>query len=204
MEFSFASKQQLLEALHVLGVSAATVSILEEKIALQKLKSNTQLVRPGQINTHLYYVLSGGFVCRFISEDAEVERSINFYLNELHPIMACIDSYFAQTKTSCELRAIADSTVVVIPKKELDLLIEKDAQIKMIFDTLLVKVLMEENDLKLKIIAYKPDALYQYLIKTFPVIVQKVPSKYIAELMGISAEWLSKLKAKQKSAAGIS
>lgn len=199
MEFSFASKQQLLEALQLLGVSAETAQVLDENIATLKVKSNAQLVRSGQINTHLYYVLNGGFVCRFISEDTEAERSINFYLNELHPIMACIDSYFSQTKTSCELRAIADSTVLAIPKKDLDRLIGQDAQLKMIFDTLLVKVLMEENDLKLKIIAYKPDTLYQYLIKTFPVIIQKVPSKYIAELMGISAEWLSKLKSKQKS-----
>lgn len=199
MEFSFASKQQLLEALQLLGVSAETAQVLDENITSLKVKSNVQLVRSGQINTHLYYVLNGGFVCRFISEGTKVERSINFYLNELHPIMACIDSYFSQTKTSCELRAIADSTVLAIPKKDLDRLIEQDAQLKMIFDTLLVKVLMEENDLKLKIIAYKPDTLYQYLIKTFPVIIQKVPSKYIAELMGISAEWLSKLKSKQKS-----
>lgn len=198
MEFSFTSKQQLLEALGNLGVSEKSIATLEGKINLEQVKSGNQLISPNQINTQLYYVLSGGFVCRFIDENAEVNRTINFYLNELHPVMACIDSYFTQTKTQCELRAIADSTVLSIHKKEIDFLIGEDTQLKFIFDTLLIKALTEENDLKLKIIALKPDALYQYLIKTFPVVIQKVPSKYIAELMGISAEWLSKLKTKQK------
>lgn len=199
MDFSFSHKQQLLDALILMGVSKDTITLLDEKMALHNIKSNQQLIRPGQINTHIYYVLNGGFVCRFVSQDAEVERAINFYLNELHPVMACIDSYFTQTQTQCELRAIADATVLAISKKELDELVAQDAQLKLIFDTLLIKALTEENDLKLKIIAYKPDALYQYLMKIFPVIIQKVPSKYIAELMGISAEWLSKLKAKRKS-----
>lgn len=198
MQFSFTSKKQLLEALETIGVSGKITSVLDEKIIVQKVRSNRQLVHPGQINTHIYYVLNGAFVCRYVSEGLDVERTINFYLNELHPVMACIDSYFNQTKTQCELRAVADATVLAIPKHELDLLIAQDTQLKLIFDTLLIKALTEENDLKLKIIAYKPDALYQYLVKTFPIIIQKVPSKYIAELMGISAEWLSKLKAKQK------
>ena len=180
------------------GISDESVEVLASKIAVLSVKSNQLLVKMGQVNTHLYYVLDGGFVCRYCSEDHEVERTINFYLNELHPMMACIDSYFLQTKTSCELRAIADSTVLAIPKKELDALIAHDPPFKILFETLLVKVLTEENDLKLKIIAYKPDTLYQYIIKELPVVIQKVPSKYIAELMGISAEWLSKLKAKQK------
>lgn len=198
MNFSFTSKEQLLSALELLGVSAHSVAALSDRLSLLSVKSGQLLVRPGQINTHLYYVLSGGFVCRFISEDHEVVRTINFYLNELHPIMACIDSYLTQTKTQCELRAIADAVVLAIPQKDLDLLVAQDAQLKFIFDSLLIQVLTEENDLKLKIIAYKPQALYQYLVKTFPVIIQTVPSKYIAELMGISAEWLSKLKTKQK------
>lgn len=199
MEFSFTSKQQLLDALQLMGISADTLALLDDKMAFQKVKLNQKLVQPGQVNTHVYYVLSGGFVCRFVSPDAEVERTINFYLNELHPVMACIDSYFTQIPTQCELRAVAEATVLAIPKIEIDLLIDRDPQIKVIFDALLIRALTEENDLKLKIIAYKPDALYQYLINTYPVIIQKVPSKYIAELIGISAEWLSKLKAKQKT-----
>ncbi|MFN8282169.1 MAG: cyclic nucleotide-binding domain-containing protein [Chitinophagales bacterium] len=198
MNFSFSSKQQLIEALQLAGVSANSIELLTAQMENVVVKSNQVLIKSGQINTHLYYVLSGGFVCRFVSEDAEIERTINFYLNELHPVMACIDSYFLQTKTSCELRAISDSNVLAISKKAIDNLIAIDTNLKLLFDQLLTNALIEENDLKLKIISCKPDTFYQYIIQEFPAVIQKVPSKYIAELMGISAEWLSKLKSKHK------
>lgn len=198
MDFSFSSKQQLLEMLKLAGVSESTIEILTLQLKEVEVKSNQLLVKSGQTNTHLYYVMEGGFVCRFVSEDKEIERTINFYLNELHPVMACIDSYFSQTKTSCELRAICDSKVLAISKIVLDNLIAVDPKIKMLFEQILTNALIEENDLKLKIISCKPDVLYQYLIKEFPTIIHKVPSKYIAELMGISAEWLSKLKSKNR------
>ncbi len=198
MQFSFSSSTNLFENLKSMGISDDVMIQLSNQIKPVKLKSNQLLVKPGQVNTHLYYVLEGGFVCRFVSEDEEVERTINFYLNEIHPFMACIDSYFSQSKTRCELRAIADSTVLAIPKTELNRLINLDNNLKSLYDSLLIRALIEENDLKLKIISSKPDELYQYIIKEFAVVVQKVPSKYIAELMGISAEWLSKLKSKQR------
>lgn len=198
MYFHFPTKEHLLDAIKIAGVSENIISELLQHIETLSLKSNQLLVKAGEVNTHLYYVLEGGFVCRFVSEDLEVERTINFYMNELHPIMACIDSYFTATKTMCELRAVADSKVLAIPKTVLDAFIERDKNLKTIFDTLLINALTEENDLKLKIIAYKPAAMYQYILQTFPVVIQKTPSKYIAELLGISAEWLSKLKAKQK------
>lgn len=198
MNFSFTSKEQLLEALQILGVNEHSIHQLSEQMEIISIKSNQLLIKSGQINTHLYYVLNGGFVCRFVSEDAETERTINFYLNELHPVMACIDSYFSQSKTSCELRAINDSTVLAISKEVIDSLVVVDSNLKLLFDQLLTKALIEENDLKLKIISCKPDVLYQYIIKEFPTVIHKVPSKYIAELMGISAEWLSKLKSKNR------
>lgn len=198
MDFSFDSKTALLSALKTVGVAEQSILFLEAAITEQQLRYNQQLVRPGQINTRLYYVLDGCFVCRFVDTEVETGRAINFYMNQLHPFMACIDSYFTQTKTQCELRAIAPATVLSIAKKDLDQLMEEDGQIKWIFDTLLINALIEENELKLKIIACKPDALYQYLLTHFPILIRTVPSKYIAELMGISAEWLSKLKAKPK------
>ena len=36
---------------------------------------------------------------RFIDEKMEIEKTINFYLEDFHPFMSCIDSYFTGTKT---------------------------------------------------------------------------------------------------------
>jgi hypothetical protein len=59
---------------------------------------------------------------------------------------------------------------------------------------LVTQALQEENDFKLKIISYSSERLYNYLITHCTKVIQQVPSKFIAEFMGISSEWLSKLK----------
>ena len=175
-------------------LSATTAQFIEEKIQVLHFKNNEVAIKPGAICDRVYLVVQGGFVCRYINEATETEKTINFYLEDVHPFMACVDSFFSQKPTSCELRAICPSMVWALHRKDLDQLFEMDKSIFNFYNAQVISALTEENELKLKIIALPSEALYQYIMDTFPMVIKKVPSKYIAELMGISAEWLSKLK----------
>jgi len=159
-----------------------------------KIKSQQTLVNPGTICDKVYFILSGGFVCRYLDEEFESEKTINFYLPDFHPFMSCVDSFFSGTKTKCELRAIAHSEVLVFEKTDIDFLIKEDKEFRDFFNYIVTDALQGENDLKMKIISYTSENLYSYLINECPIVIQKVSSKYIAEFMGISQEWLSKLK----------
>jgi hypothetical protein len=197
--FSSSISMDLIPLLAPLNLPAFGEGILEEMLqvgSFKEVKSNTVLVGPGEVNDTLFIVVNGGFVCRYIDEKKEVYKTINFYLADIHPFMACIDSFFDGKPTHCELRAIANSMVLTFPKAALEVLKSKDEGLNQFFISTVIKALTEENDLKLKIIAYSSEDLYAYFIKNFPSLIQKVPSKYIAELMGISPEWLSKLKRK--------
>jgi hypothetical protein len=108
--------------------------------------------------------------------------------------MTCVDSFFAGTKTQCEIRCISNAEVIEFDKKEMETLIFQDLQLLQIYHALVITALQEINDFEMKIIAYSSERLYHYLITTHPIIIQQVPAKYIAEFMGISSEWLSKLK----------
>lgn len=191
------SMQAFYSILSSMQLSEASLQVIRDKTSLVQVRSNALLVQPGSVCTHLYFVLQGSFVCRYISQSGDA-KIINFYLNDLHPFMACVDSYFSQVPTHCELRAVEDSTVLTLSKKEIDALAERDENLRNFYISMIIQALIEENDLKLKIIAYSSDELYQYILQYLPVVIQKVPSKYIAEFMGISAEWLSKLRAKKR------
>ena len=188
----------LFDLLQHLNISEDIRQTLAEKIDVLQLKSGSVLLMPGQTCTHMYFVVSGGFVCRYFNENLEVPKTINFYLDDLHPFMACVDSYFTQQPGSCELRAIRDSVVLSMSKKHLDALLPSHPALRQFYDSLVIQALVEENELKLKIISHNAEQLYRFLLDELPTVVRKVPSKYIAEFMGISAEWLSKLKRKRK------
>lgn len=185
----------LLEPLHISDDIRQHIS---EQIDVLHVKSNSVLLAPGKICTHLYLVVSGGFVCRYFNDNLEVPKTINFYLEDLHPFMACVDSYFTQQPGDCELRAVRNSVVLTMSKRNLDALLQMHPVLQNFYNSLVIQALVEENELKLKIISHSAEQLYQYLMNQLPAVIQKVPSKYIAEFMGISAEWLSKVKRKRR------
>ncbi len=187
----------LFALLEHLSIPEETGQLIVDKLELLHLKSNAVLLKPGKTCTHIYFVVSGGFVCRYFNENLETPKTINFYLDDLHPFMACVDSFFTQQPSSCELRAVKESVVLAMSKKNLDQVIQSHLPLKHFYDSLVIQALVEENELKLKIISHSAEQLYQFLLREFPNVIQKVPSKYIAEFMGISAEWLSKLKRKK-------
>lgn len=49
------------------------------------------------------------------------------------------------------------------------------------------------------IASQKPIQRYEKLIKERPELIQKVPQKYLASLIGITPESLSRIRSKQKS-----
>lgn len=181
-----------------LRISEETRQQIADKIEVRRVKSNAILLMPGNTCTHVYFVVSGGFVCRYFNENLEIPKTINFYLDDLHPFMACVDSYFSQQPTACELRAVRDSVVLSMSKRNLDAMMQSNPVLQGFYDSLVIQALVEENELKLKIISHNAEQLYQYLLDELPAVIQKVPSKYIAEFMGISAEWLSKVKRRKK------
>lgn len=185
---------QFLQQLNNIQLNPTISKTIQQNLTITTLKPNTQLLTPGKICQNIYYVIQGGFVCRHINQETGNAKTINFYLNNLHPFMACIDSYFNQTPTQCELRAISQSVVLSMPKKQIDQLLQQSTALKQLYDTIVITALVEENDLKLKIISNTSEKLYDHLLINFPTVIQNIPSKYIAEFMGITPEWLSKLK----------
>jgi hypothetical protein len=185
---------KFLQLLQSSNISPALVENLVGKGKILQVKSQALLVKANTICDKMYFIMKGGFVCRYIDKQAEVEKTINFYLDDFHPFMSCVDSYFSETITQCELRAITHSEVIEFDKKDVDAFLEEDIHFFKFYHFMLTQALQEENDFKLKIISYSSERLYSYLIEHCPEVIQKVPSKFIAEFMGISSEWLSKLK----------
>ena len=103
---------KFLKALKTSNISPDKIENLISKSKLLHVKSQSLLVKPNTICDKAYFVLKGGFVCRHIDKELEIEKTINFYLVDFHPFMGCVDSYFSGSKTQCELIAIANSEVI--------------------------------------------------------------------------------------------
>jgi len=188
-----------LKNLQDLKVMEESIEQIRKKINVVRVKSKDTLINPGEVCKNIFLVIQGGFVCRYIHEKNGEAKTINFYLTDLHPVMACIDSYFTQAPTNCELKAIADAVVIALPKSIVDVLVEKDIAFAKFYHHIVSTAILEENELKTKLIAYSSKEKYDFVLQEMPTVIQTVPSKYIAEFCGVSPEWLSKLKRQGQS-----
>lgn len=162
------------------------------KIIFVKNKSN--LVHIGDINQNLFFIVEGGFVARSFYFDSQKIAASNFFLGEYFPFMGCIDSFFTGAKTKTELIAIKNSLVLAFYKPAFEKIMAENQDILLLYLQMMTEVLRNETELKTVLIGSSKKDIYGYLIEKCNPVIKNVPGKYIAEFMGITAEWYSKMK----------
>ncbi|MBL4559546.1 MAG: hypothetical protein JKX79_01040 [Labilibaculum sp.] len=162
----------------------------------RKIKNQQNVVDIGEYCTEIFWVINGAFVCQYFEEELAIERTINFHIDSFHSFMTSVESYFYNTKSKYKLKAVRQSEVIVFKRSAVNELIENNSFINQLCFAGLTSALTSEIKLRSKLTILPADKFYSYLITNYPQIIQQIPSKYIAEFMGITQEWLSKLKRK--------
>jgi CRP-like cAMP-binding protein len=175
-------------------LSPNSINKLLEIAKVITIKNRTKLVEVGEISQHVYFIVEGGFVARSFYFDKQEKSTTNFFLNDYFPFMGCLDSFFTGTKTKTELIAIKNSTLLAFHKSELDKILAENHDILLFYLQMTTEVLRNESELKVVLISSSKKDIYEYLIEKCNPVIKHVPAKYIAEFMGITAEWFSKMK----------
>lgn len=186
--------EELLRSLEKLPIGEATMESISRLVKIRTVKNRESLVLPGQYCNHVYLILEGAFIMRYFDEFREEGRTVYFYLDDMHPVMTCTDSFFTNQVTRCELMAVKKSKIAVLRKVDLDKLVEEDENVLRLYNHLLINSLINQDAFRLKLISYTKEDMYNHLLLHYPEIIKKIPSRYIAEFIGITPEWLAKLK----------
>lgn len=163
-------------------------------LKFKRIRKNKVLVNPGDICDVGYLIVEGGLILTHVKPNSGDEKVVNFFLPSFQPYCTIWDSYFTGLPTQCKLFAIKDTVVGIVDKSEIESQISMDQEIRNFYLTNLNEILVFENNLRVKLITSTPEEFYHYLINEFPIVIKHIPSKYIAQFMGISREWLSKIK----------
>ncbi|MEO1652911.1 MAG: hypothetical protein AAFU64_05160 [Bacteroidota bacterium] len=158
------------------------------------VKSQECVVRVGEQSNKVFLIIKGGFVCQNYDERSDRLRTINFHLDIFHPLMTVLDSYYRDAISNCQLKAFKRSEVLVIPKKAILSALDEAPALKEAYNDETAYALIAMNEYLTHLITLDTKDMYQYLRDECPEILREVPSKYIAEFMGVSPEWLSQIK----------
>lgn len=191
------SNQRLIELLLSYNTNPASINRLMEVGKILLVKKRTTIIEVGKVCDKGFFVLEGGFISRVYNKNTKKSRTQNFFLEDFNPFMSCEDSYFTGEKTNTDLLAIKDSMVIQFTKADLEKLSSTYLDLGHFFNNhIIVNALKQESNLRKMLNAYSNEEIYNYLIDECNSVIKNVPSKYIAEFIGISAEWLSKTKKK--------
>jgi len=189
------SKEKKLSALFSsYNLSPKSINKLLEVAKVVTVKNRTKLVEVGEISQHVYFIVEGGFVARSFYFDNQKKSTTNFFISDYFPFMGCLDSFFTGTKTKTELIAIKNSSLLAFNKTDFNKILEENYDILLFYTQMLTEVLRNESELKVVLISSSKKDIYEYLIEKCNPVIKNVPAKYIAEFMGITAEWFSKMK----------
>lgn len=154
------------------------------------LKRNEYLKVGGSTDTNIYYVLSGSLKV-FIIDEYE-EHIIRFGYRD--NFITALDSFITDQPSDFYIQAIKQTTLRAISKGSYQRIIHGKPENKLLWDTILEQLILQQMERERDILTTSPKARYERVLRRSPHLFQEVPHKYIASYLRMSPETLSRLK----------
>jgi CRP-like cAMP-binding protein len=170
---------------------------LEEDIIkyaeIKEYKKNEMILKAGQVGNHASFVLQGLIRSYYLKDEEDVTTKF------LQPgsTITSIYSFYSRKPGNEYIVALEDTLLASFHFDHLQYMYKKHPLFNMVG-----RVITERYLYFLEIEMYnmrkqKAEDRYQFFIKHFPELLQKVPLKYIATYLGMNLETLSRIRAKK-------
>lgn len=157
------------------------------------LNNKDFFLKEGQICNKICFLLEGLIEMTYIDENLE-EHIIEFFFP--NSFVTDYVSFLSNTKSDCNIRAISNSKLIYFDKDALNKLYDKSLNFQK-FGRLISERYFVGFANRIKKTKLTPKQQYEMLLTENPELLQTVPQYKIASYLGISAEWLSKLRGKK-------
>lgn len=166
-------------------------SILISKITTRNYLKNQFIVQQGDVCKHVNFIISG--CTKTFHEDlAGNEHIIMFSVKDWWT--SDLGSFLTQTPADFNIQCIEKTQLIQFSYEQLEELYIKIPKLERLFRKITERAFVASQ--KRIIRNFSLDAKERYIIfnKTYPKIEQRVPQYMIASYLGISKEFLSKIK----------
>lgn len=157
------------------------------------LKSKTLLLNPGEIANCTYFV-NTGILRSYTITDHIIEHVLHFacegwWIGDMY-------SYISGNPGHLFLEVLEDAELVVITKKNQEILYENLPQLERFFRILAENSLVAHQERLMDNLSLTAEERFEKFCNKYPSIIQKVPQKHIASYIGVTPEFFSKMKAR--------
>lgn len=156
----------------------------------KEFKKGSFFIEEGQISGHLGFVEKGLFQY-YLLVDGEEKTT---YSTTEGNLLASLVSLFRQTPAREGIRAVKNSKIYLLSKKAIQELQNEVPGFKDFYIGLLEYQIGCIDDSRMDAIALTATHRYEKLIQEEPELLQQIPLKYIASILGVSERHLSRIR----------
>jgi CRP/FNR family transcriptional regulator, anaerobic regulatory protein len=162
-------------------------------IQTKKVSKNGFIVTPNAICKHQTYVLKGSFRSYYIAPNG-IEHTIQFAIEDW--FISDFNSYITQTPASLYVEAMENSVIQQLAYEDVESLCENNHRIERYFRLVAQKAFAFSQKRTLSNLGKTAEERYIEFRSLYPKIEQRVPQYALASYLGITPEFLSKVKKK--------
>jgi CRP-like cAMP-binding protein len=159
-----------------------------------KVKKRQFIVQPNFTNKHRSFVLKGAFRTYTVTNDGQ-EHTLQFAIENWW--VSDFNSYIYQHPATLFIIALEDSTILQIEYSKEQELKKANHKYETFFRILAEKGLAFEHRRILSNLTHSAEARYKNFLLNFPNVVQRVPQYALASYLGMSTEFLSRIRNKK-------
>jgi CRP-like cAMP-binding protein len=177
----------------IVPINDEGIRMFFEHTKKQVVKKNRFLLNTGDPSEFLVLITSGCLMTYFSSKEGQ-----SFVLQFGREMWWTGDlkAFYGDRKSFYSIKAIIDSEVRILTRQGLDELSKIEPQFERYFRIVFQNALISHQQRIIRNISYSAEAKYLEFLELYPRLELVVPSKYIASFLGITPEFLSKIKRK--------
>ncbi len=155
------------------------------------VKRRQFIVQPNFVCSYQTYVLKGAFRSYFVNDEG-VDHTIQFAIEDW--FISDFNSYISQTPASLFVEALEDSIIQQISYDDVEKLCTENQKFERFFRLVAQKSFAFAQRRVLSNLGKTAEERYLEFKSLYPSIAQRVPQYALASYLGMSAEFLSKIR----------
>ncbi|PSL34799.1 Crp/Fnr family transcriptional regulator [Chitinophaga ginsengisoli] len=167
------------------------VEIFHSLLQFRKVKKKNFLLKEGEICDYEAYILKG-CVRTFYVDKQGVETNLTFAVEDWW--VADIASFSEQQPSRQNIETLEDCELLTISYEDKNTLYQKVPKFEKVFRMLLQRTAGVLQQRIYASISQTAEERYLAFLEKYPAIVQRIPQHHIARYIGVSPEFLSKVR----------
>ena len=166
------------------------LDMLENILVPMKFSKSELVLGEGEVCTNFYWIVKGMLRQFYYKNGKEVTE----HMATENSMVMCIESLFLEQPSSLQIIALETTIVFTIPRAALEQVAMRSVNIQILYRKILEESLIQ-SQVKADMLRFaSAQDRYARLVKTQPQLVLRAPLVYIASLLQMTPETLSRVR----------